>query len=288
MKLKATKTFRTNFIFALLLFAVIGTTVTTAATKDNELSPLCRDLAQHGLPSPNVRLLCKTRFLIGYSDETKTPLWTIERLGRSRIPISTGRESQQFKEDFDVPTEFRASLPDYVSSGFDRGHLVAAGNYVDDPNAYRETFLLSNVAPQVGPGFNRGIWRSLEEEIRNLAQCTDELIVYTALVFPEIRPSRTTIGKSRVNVPSGFIKVLYLPREKKLMGFYAENRKHDSTAVSPLLRSVDKIETLSSYDFLSMLPDPVEKDLESFRPTSLWVVLKQRNQCSITMNDQQQ
>ena len=30
-----------------------------------------------------------------------------------------------------------------------------------------ETFYLTNVSPQVGVGFNRGVWKNLEERIRS-------------------------------------------------------------------------------------------------------------------------
>lgn len=283
MKLEVMNIRRVGFILALLYIALSNTTI-AAAEKVIKLPQRCRDVAQYGLPSSNVRLLCKTRFLIGYSDETKTPLWTIERLGRSRIPISTGHEIRRFEEDFDIPAEFRASLSDYVNSGFDRGHLVAAGNYVDDLNAFRETFLLSNVAPQVGPGFNRGIWRALEEEIRNLAQCTDELIIYTALVFPTSREPRRAIGKGRIGVPSAFVKVAYLPQARSVLTFYAENREHVADVVDSLLVTVNDIELVTGYDFFKHLPPNVEKELEAAKAQRIWSILRQGDKCTVVTN----
>jgi len=40
-------------------------------------------------------------------------------------------------------------------SGYDRGHMVPAADAKISQNAMDETFFLSNVAPQVGDGFNR-------------------------------------------------------------------------------------------------------------------------------------
>lgn len=283
VKQEAKNVLHRTLIFGLLLFVLFAKT-THADTKGNELPAHCRDLSKYGLPSTNVRLLCKSKFLVGYSDETKTPIWTIERLGSARIPVSTGRETQAFEEDAEIPSHHRATLQDYVGNGFDRGHLVAAGNYIDDPKAYRETFMLSNVAPQIGPGFNRGIWRTLEEEIRNLAQCTDELFVYTALVFPDSVVPRPTIGKSQINIPSGFIKVLFLPEQRKAISFYAENRRHTSTNIGTLLSSVDRVEIISRFQFLATLPPLVEKDIESFAPKIPWSIVKETGRCSIRTN----
>ena len=283
MKLEAKNALRITFIFLLLTEALINTQI-HAQSKDIELTAHCLDLSKYGLPSRNVRLLCKSRFLVGYSDETKTPLWTIERMSRLRVPVSNSRKTSFFGEDAEIPENFRATLQDYVGSGFDRGHLAAAGNYVDDPRAFQETFLLSNIAPQIGVGFNRGIWRLLEEEIRNLAQCTDELFVFTALVFPEAGVQRSTIGNSHINIPSAFIKILYLPEQQKAISFYAENRPHSSSNIASLLRSVDSIEKRSSYEFFTSLPIAVEKNIEARVPTSPWGIAQQHGRCEIQTN----
>lgn len=69
---------------------------------------------------------------------------------------------------------FRSHLLDYFKSGYgtleslpgledgtdvyvwiDRGHMVPAADAKMSQRAMDETFLLSNVAPQVGDGFNR-------------------------------------------------------------------------------------------------------------------------------------
>ena len=38
----------------------------------------------------------------------------------------------------------------FQGSGFDRGHLAPAGNHKQNQELCNETFLLSNIAPQVG------------------------------------------------------------------------------------------------------------------------------------------
>lgn len=45
---------------------------------------------------------------------------------------------------------FRAALEDYRGSGFDRGHMAAAGNYPTDQAAMCGTFVLTNMVPQAG------------------------------------------------------------------------------------------------------------------------------------------
>lgn len=57
---------------------------------------------------------------------------------------------------------FRADNSDYKKSGYDRGHLAAAGNHKMSQNHVQQTFYLSNISPQVGVGFNRDSWNRLE------------------------------------------------------------------------------------------------------------------------------
>ena len=44
---------------------------------------------------------------------------------------------------------FRATRGDYKGSGYDRGHLAAASNHRYSQKAMDQTFMLSNVSPQV-------------------------------------------------------------------------------------------------------------------------------------------
>eukprot|EP01047_Picozoa_sp_COSAG01_P044704 COSAG01_NODE_4066_length_5385_cov_159.277336_3_plen_73_part_00 len=50
---------------------------------------------------------------------------------------------------------FRAKLSDYRRSGYDRGHMCAAADMKASQHSMDSTFLLTNIAPQVGEGFNR-------------------------------------------------------------------------------------------------------------------------------------
>lgn len=55
----------------------------------------------------------------------------------------------KFMEDQSVHGYHRATNKDYIGSGYDRGHLAAAANHRNSTTAMSQTFLLSNIAPQV-------------------------------------------------------------------------------------------------------------------------------------------
>ncbi len=91
--------------------------------------------------------------------------------------------TEDFRVDHDLSQGSRSKLKDYKGSGFDRGHLAPAGAMKWDDRAMSESFLLSNMAPQVGSSFNRHIWKSLEGKVRKWTKKKGELYVVTGPVY---------------------------------------------------------------------------------------------------------
>lgn len=100
----------------------------------------------------------------------------------------------KFRSDLRILRRFRAGLGNFEKSGFDRGHLAPSANHDELEIQNSETFLLSNMSPQV-PEFNRGKWRQLEEAVRTLDadKNTLETYVLTAPVF-DFRKIVKTLG----------------------------------------------------------------------------------------------
>jgi len=83
-----------------------------------------------------------------------------------------------------------------------------------------ETFLLTNIAPQVGDGFNRHYWAYLEDWCRRLPSTFQDVYVFTV---PLYLPNQNPDGKWRVthevignppnvSVPTHFAKVVLASR----------------------------------------------------------------------------
>ena len=102
-------------------------------------------------------------YTVGYSYYFRQAKWALEIVDRKK----TIERMDNFRADYRVPQNFCPDLEDYVGSGYHRGHLVASANQRDLTSQNSETFLLSNMSPQ-DPGFNMGVWRELEDEIRRL------------------------------------------------------------------------------------------------------------------------
>jgi endonuclease G len=171
------------------------------------------------------------------------------------------RESSQFHEDEDLPEEARSTLKDYKGSNFDRGHMAPAGDMTWDQEAMDQSFLLSNMAPQVGTGLNRGIWKYLEEYVRDLVEEDGELVVITG---PVIGDSTAAISNGKkikrkpdedlgVTVPESFYKIVYDPRRKRAIAFLLPNKNIPGHDFSKYIVTIGEIEDDTGLEFLPKL-----------------------------------
>lgn len=156
---------------------------------------------------------------------------------------------------------------DYTLSGYDRGHMIPAGDLRWDSLAMRESFKMTNVCPQTR-ALNSGGWTKIEDKIREWAVRDSALIVVTG---PVITRGMKTIGDSHVAVPTAFFKVVLAPfaTPTRAIGFVMPNK----AANGPLKKyavSVDEVERRTGIDFFSALPDDIENGIESQRNLSVW------------------
>ena len=156
--------------------------------------------------------------------------------------------ADNFRPDYRIPERFRADLADYSSTGYDRGHLVSSANQIGSDIQNSETFLLSNMSPQVG-SFNRGIWKRLESAIRKLDADPDifETYVLTAPIF-DFNKEIETIGDRKnehgidIPIPHAFAKSVLTEDKRgllKLRTFVMNNEKLDGDLADYLAVTYD-------------------------------------------------
>ena len=172
-------------------------------------------IMRHGWPSlDHIRTF--DNFVLSYDRRHKTANWVFEHLTPELVhEKNVDRSQSDFFEDNSIHPYFRASLQDYYGSGFDRGHLAPAGNHRMTKRSMDQTFVLSNISPQVGRGFNRDAWNSLEQYVRyratrakNLWVCTGPLYLPRNEGDGKQYVKYQVIGKNAVAVPTHFFKVL--------------------------------------------------------------------------------
>lgn len=212
--------------------------------------------------------LCRTGYYLLHDNSRRVPLWVIEYLTPERFTKNFDRdeEGEPFAADTDLATDAQATKPDYASSGYDRGHMAPAGDMVWDQNALIESFLLSNMAPQVGAGMNRGIWKNLESKVRDWTMERKRLYVYTGPIF-EKEPEKKIAG--RVAIPDAFYKIVYDPDRGRTIAFIMPNKKLTGKKIPEYIVSIDQIEDETGLDFLDALSERKQRILES-QKSPMW------------------
>jgi len=192
-----------------------------------------------------------TGFNLSYNEEFEQAAWVAYILTRYEVLGGTETRSENFRADTLIKSK-SASPSDYARSGYDRGHLAPAADMKWSPSAMSESFLMSNMSPQL-PGFNRGVWSRLETKVREWAVENDSILVITGPVLNDID---NYIGENRVGVPKAYFKVLadISPPTYKVIAFLLNNQS--STAdIFTFVVSVDSLEMVTGYDFFSSLTD---------------------------------
>jgi endonuclease G, mitochondrial len=218
------------------------------------LSPDCGQVIRH------------TAYTLCYDERYEQAGWAMYVLTREMLG-APGARRNDFRPDPLVKTG-SATPADYRGSGYDKGHLVPAADMKISPKCMSESFFMSNMTPQE-PSFNRGIWKHLEEMVREWAVEDGELYVVTGPVLADGR--FRTIGPDRVAVPLRFYKVVLDCREPELkaIAFIIPN----ADAREPLQTyavTVDEAEQATHIDFFPGLPDKMENTLESTIDLRKW------------------
>ncbi|EJD53238.1 hypothetical protein AURDEDRAFT_54261 [Auricularia subglabra TFB-10046 SS5] len=243
------------------------------------------EILKYGNPGPISDLLTRRAYIAAYDRRLRHPVWTAEHLtlaslGKSALAPppdelegsgSKGdRSKSTFKEDESIPAMFRARLSDYFRSGYDRGHMVPAADAKISQDAMDETFFLTNIAPQVGAGFNRHYWAYVEDWCRRLTNSFADVYVFT---IPLYLPQPDGAGKyyvkyevignpPNVAVPTHFAKVVLTSRpsspstpdipELSVGAFVLPNAEiQDETPFSRFVVPVDSVERAAGLQLFS-------------------------------------
>lgn len=217
----------------------------------------------------------KPQYALSYNSTRNVPNWVSWQLDETWFG-SVPRHKGKFLEDRDLPRDFkRTNHDDYTGSGFDRGHMVRSEERTRTADDNRSTFLMTNILPQYHD-LNAGPWLRLEEHCEKLAKREgQQLFVMAGGIFPRTKRATQIIGRD-VAVPSSFFKIVVIlqpgqgPKDVQtstpILAVIMPNEtgiqdhKWDDYQVT-----VDEIEKRSGYDFLSAVPEAVQRAIEARR-----------------------
>ena len=198
-------------------------------------------------------------FTLGYDESTEQARWVVYELTRESLKIPNVPRAKRFEEDPLVSSR-SARHSDYTGSGYTRGHLAPAGDMAFSDEAMAESFYMSNMSPQVS-GFNGGVWRELEESVRDWAYKYERLYVGTGPLFTKVTKS---IGRSsQVRIPDAFYKVIidYSSATPKGIGFVIPHEVTDKQ-LSSFATTIDQVEELTDLDFFDKIYDSDQDEIE--------------------------
>lgn len=129
----------------------------------------------------------------------------------------------------------------YDKSGYDRGHNMNAEDNRCDKVGMDESFYFSNMTPQI-PQLNRGVWKSLETQVRNTAEVSDSVKVWMGSIG-EVKK----VGK--LSIPSHCWKVIYVKKTNQYYAWIFPNIVPTNTTVPFYEVKVTDVEKISGLKF---------------------------------------
>lgn len=220
-------------------------------------------------------LMTKTQYTLSYNNSKHEPNWVSWHVESSDLG-STPRQDD-FRADATLPSGwYQVTASEFSGSGFDRGHMCPSGDRTSSVTNNSATFLMTNMIPQA-PNNNEVTWANLEDYSRSLVSAGNELYIISGGYGSGGTGSngyKTTVGNGVVVPAKTWKVVVVLPNGNNDL-----NRVSTSTRVIAVLMpndqttssqpwgnyrvSVDSIESLTGYDFLSSVPASVQSAIES-------------------------
>lgn len=213
----------------------------------------------------NNEIVVHTAYTLSYSEKHEQAEWVAYALTSAQAAADDVERTDDFREDPNISTG-SAQLTDYRGSGYDRGHLMPAGDCRLDAEVMSESFYLSNISPQ-DPQFNRQRWRFLEMQLRRWAIDHGGIYVVTAGILNSDLP---TIGENEVAVPKYYYKVIMDMDVSKGIAFLMPNKNLNDRRIQEFFTTIDSVESVSGLDFFPGLSEADELKIESRSDTAAW------------------
>lgn len=246
------------------------------ATRDDNLAMGNPSSATATVTTPNNYLMVKPQFALSYNNALGSANWVSWHLSTA-WKGSAPRQST-FTTDALLPSSFlKPASSWYTNTGFDRGHLCPSEDRDGSVDDNKATFMMTNIVPQA-PICNQQTWRSLEDYARKLVTTGNEVYLIAGpggIGGTGSAGSVNTIHSGNVTVPSFVWKVLVvLPigsddvhrvtASTRVIAVNMPNTQTVNAHTWDFYRvSVDSLESLTGFDFLSSVSTTVQDAIES-------------------------
>ncbi|MBC8154833.1 MAG: DNA/RNA non-specific endonuclease [Bacteroidetes bacterium] len=253
---------------------------TGQSARDNNL--VLGNPSRAATDDPDNYLLEKPTYALSYNRTRGSANWVSWHL--SAAWKGNAPRIDKFRPDPTLPsTWFAAKTSDYSKTGFDRGHLCPSDDRDGTADENSATFLLTNIVPQA-PRHNREVWKNLEDYTRRLVLAGNEVYVIAGVNGTGGTGTNgfaTSIAGGNITVPASLWKILLvLPAgdddlsrispDTRVIAVNIPNTPLAADKPWPFyLVSINAIQKLTGYDFLTSLPPDLQRTLESRIDASL-------------------
>jgi endonuclease G len=215
-------------------------------------------------------------YSLGYVEKYEQPAWVSYGLNQSELAVPNVERHDRFLEDPEVSSK-SANYYDYRGSGYSRGHMAPAGDMAFNKEAMRESFYMSNMSPQLIP-FNGGIWRELEETVRDWAYKNGRLYVITGPIFGDV--DKYIGQKNKVAVPKQYYKAVVDIDNPDIKGIaFIMDHEVSTRPIMDYAVTIDELEEAIGMElFDDLIEDDIEQDIEGNINIRSWPVSKKRYQ----------
>ncbi|MFL0269735.1 DNA/RNA non-specific endonuclease [Candidatus Clostridium radicumherbarum] len=227
------------------------------------------------ISNSNNYLMIKTQYDFSYNNSKHEPNWTSWHLDSG--DLGSAPRQDDFRPDTTLPTGwYEVAADEFSGSGFDRGHMCPSADRTATVADNSATFLMDNMLPQA-PNNNQITWANLENYARTLISAGNELYIISGGYGSGGAGSngyKTTVGngvvvpaktwKIIVVLPNGNNDVSRVTTSTRVISVLMPNDQTCNSQPWGYYRtSVDNIESLTGYDFLSSVPTSIQNTIET-------------------------
>ncbi|MDE7344676.1 MAG: DNA/RNA non-specific endonuclease, partial [Alistipes sp.] len=212
-------------------------------------------------------------YTVCYSHEMMSGMWSAYPIHAS-YKGSSGR-NDSFAYDPDISSSLQPVITQSAGSykpqpGYSRGHLLASDDRTATVDMNKQTFYVTNMAPQWQNGFNSGVWSTLETNTWNNV-CADTLFVVSGVHYAN---TNTTVmdnatPQNTIYVPTNFYKVMIRSKagntgkplyelsadELQCIAFWFENKSYPNSSMSTFRTTVADVEQKTGMTFFPNVPN---------------------------------
>jgi endonuclease G, mitochondrial len=247
-----------------------------AATRDNNMALGNPSNATTATSNANNFLINRPQYALSYNNSRGSANWVSWHL--STAWKGSAPRSTTFTADTTLPTGFvKAFTSWYTNTGFDRGHLCPSDDRDASTADNQATFILTNIVPQ-SPINNQQTWRFLEDYARTLITAGNELYIVAGPggtggtgsvgAADSIHSGDVTVPdflwKVIVVLPVGSNDVTRVTTSTRVIAVKMPNDQTVNAHPWDFYRvSVDSIESLTGFNFLSSVSTSVQSVIEA-------------------------